>query len=136
MKKTKRIFAVMMAVLLALGIMTGCGSSESDRGSSAEKSSAGTVSFTDDAGRSVEIPGSDDLKKVYVTSPIGFIQIYTFSPELLAGTPMKFSEEELEYLDPVCKEMKNLGGMQVGAELNKEAIMKSGTQIIFSILIR
>lgn len=133
MKKTKRIFAVMMAVLLALGIMTGCGSSESDRSSSAEKSSAGTVSFTDDAGRSVEIPGSDDLKKVYVTSPIGFIQIYTFSPELLAGTPMKFSEEELEYLDPVCKEMKNLGGMQVGAELNKEAIMKSGTQIIFSM---
>lgn len=133
MKKTKRIFAVMMAVLLALGIMTGCGSSESDQGSSAEKSSTGTVSFTDDAGRSVEIPGSDDLKKVYVTSPIGFIQIYTFSPELLAGTPMKFSEEELEYLDPVCKEMKNLGGMQVGAELNKEAIMESGAQIIFSM---
>lgn len=47
----------MMAVLLALGIMTGCGSSESDWSSVAEKSSAGTVSFTDDAGRSVEDTG-------------------------------------------------------------------------------
>ncbi len=135
MKDTKKILAVIMAVVLALGIMTGCGGTKSADGSAVSSSAeqTGTVVFTDDAGRDVEIPAAGDLQKVYVTSPIGFIQIYTFDPELLAGTPMKFSEDELQYLDPVCAKMENLGGMQVGAELNKEAIMGSGAQIIFSM---
>lgn len=130
--KMKKLVAVILAVFMIAGIMTGCGSSQSG---SAEPSAvqSGPVTLTDDAGRAVEIPGPADLEKVYVTSPIGFIQIYTFDPEILAGTPMKFSEGELKYLDPVCAQMENLGGMQVGAELNKEAIMGSGAQIIFSM---
>ena len=106
--KMKKLVAVILAVFMIAGIMTGCGSSQSG---SAEPSAvqSGPVTFTDDAGRAVEIPGPADLEKVYVTSPIGFIQIYTFDPEILAGTPMKFSEGELKYLDPVCAQMENLG---------------------------
>lgn len=133
--KKKKMAAVILTVMMIAGMLTGCGSSKADSTGSASSSAekTGSVSFTDDAGRTLEIPDSENLKKIYVTGPIGFIQIYTLDPGLLAGTPMKFSESELKYLDPVCRDMENLGGMQVGAELNKEAIMKSGAQIIFSL---
>lgn len=130
--KNKKIMTVITALIMIASIMTGCAESTgASAGASAVQGC--TAVFTDDAGRPVEIPGPEYLEKVYVTSPIGFIQIYTFDPSLLAGTPMKFSENELRYLDPVCKDMENLGGMQVGAELNKEAIMSSGAQVIFSL---
>ncbi|MEG2213864.1 MAG: ABC transporter substrate-binding protein, partial [Clostridiales bacterium] len=55
------------------------------------------------------------------------------APEKMAGTPMELSEDELTYLDPLCRDLTYLGGMQSGAEMNKELIVDSGAQIIFSM---
>lgn len=94
---------------------------------------AAEVTVTDSVGRTVTVPEPKLLKKVYVTSPIGFIYMYTLDFERLAGTPMKFSKKELQYLDPACADMPLLGGMQMGKQLNREAIIASGTQLLLSM---
>ena len=63
------------------------------------------VSVTDSVGRTVTVPEPEQLQKVYVTSPVGFIFMYTLDFERLAGTPMKFNEQELKYLNPACADM-------------------------------
>lgn len=94
---------------------------------------AAEVSVTDAVGRTVSVPDPEHLKKLYVTSPIGFIFVYTLDLERLAGTPMKFFEQELKYLNPACAEMPLLGGMQMGKQLNREAIVAAGTQLLLSM---
>ena len=94
---------------------------------------AAGVSVTDSVGRTVTVPEPEHLKKVYVTSPVGFIFMYTLDFERLAGTPMKFNEQELKYLNPACADMPLLGGMQMGKQLNREAIIDAGTQLLISV---
>ena len=94
---------------------------------------AAGVRVTDSVGRTVTVPEPEHLKKVYVTSPVGFIFMYTLDFERLAGTPMKFNEQELKYLNPACTNMPLLGGMQMGKQLNREAIVDAGTQLLISM---
>lgn len=94
---------------------------------------AAGVSVTDSVGRTVTVPEPEQLQKVYVTSPVGFIFMYTLDFERLAGTPMKFNEQELKYLNPACADMPLLGGMQMGKQLNREAIVDAGTQLLISM---
>ena len=94
---------------------------------------AAGVSVTDSVGRTVTVPEPEQLQKVYVTSPVGFIFMYTLDFERLAGTPMKFNEQELKYLNPACADMPLLGGMQMGKQLNREAIVDAGTQLLISV---
>ena len=82
---------------------------------------AAGVNVTDSVGRKVTVPEPEQLQKVYVTSPIGFIFLYTLDFERLAGTPMKFNEQELKYLNPACADMPLLGGMQMGKQLDRKS---------------
>ena len=94
---------------------------------------AAGVTVTDSVGRTVTVPEPEHLQKVYVTGPVGFIFMYTLDFERLAGTPMKFNEQELKYLNPACADMPLLGGMQMGKQLNREAIVEAGTQLLISM---
>ncbi len=148
MKKLARSLSLALAAVVALASLAACsgqsaGSSGSAVPSGAPSSSAAspasasetadTSTITDHAGRTVTIPSPANLSKVYVSSPIGFIFLYTLDFEKLAGTPMQFSDQELTYLNPACADMPYLGGQQMGGELNKEAIIEAGTQVFFSM---
>lgn len=50
------------------------------------------IHVVDMAGRAVDIPAKID--KVYATSLIGTIMLYTLSPEMIAGTNSPLSEAE------------------------------------------
>lgn len=128
-KKLFRQIAKVAAVAFctcALVALAGCGAAENGNGD-------GTVSFTDAAGRTVDIPSPDALEKVFYTSTQGEILVYSVCPELCAGTCDKFSDLDSQYLGGDLISLPNLGTQSGGKELNPEAIMAEGVQLIFSV---
>lgn len=121
----KSVLLVFLSFVLLCSTLMGCASNQT--------SEAKTIEIVDQANRTVTVPTPKELNKVFFTSPLGMIMVYTLVPDKLAGVSSDLSEEELAYLNPALKEAPNLGGMQAGAELNPEAIINSGAQIIFSI---
>lgn len=98
-----------------------------------EEQAATEQTVTDDTGREVTLPAADQLQKVYYTSPNGQIFLFTLAPDLCAGTTMDFTEQELANLPEGIENLPNLGTLSGGQELNPEAIMAEGIQVIFSI---
>lgn len=132
MKNKKQLLALLLILTMIMSsfMFTGCSKDKETAGQAEEPAEVETV---DDAGRTVTVPSPSKIDKVYFTSPIGMIMVYTLAPEKMAGTSMKLTENELKYLDESCKDLEFLGGVQAGAELNKELILSSGTQVIFSM---
>lgn len=145
MKKTPRILALVLSLIIAMSLLAACsGGADSTASSSGAPASSSTpasssapeadeVTITDHAGREVTVPSPGNIDKVYVSSPIGFIFLYTMAFEKLAGTPMELSETELAFMHPDAADLPYLGGQQMGGELNREAIIAEGTQIFFSM---
>ncbi|MDL2236974.1 ABC transporter substrate-binding protein [Christensenellaceae bacterium OttesenSCG-928-K19] len=63
---------------------------------SMEEADGDTVSFTDMAGRMVEI--STEVGKVYGTDPVASITVYTLAPDMLLGWNYEFSDLEKQYI--------------------------------------
>ncbi|RNM32303.1 ABC transporter substrate-binding protein, partial [Slackia isoflavoniconvertens] len=116
----------------------GCASGESEPASEAEPQAAAQPvateqTVTDDAGRTVTLPAAEQLEKIYYTSPAGQIFCFTLAPELCAGTTMDFTEQELANLPADIVDLPNLGPLAGGKDLNPEAIMAAGIQVVFSV---
>lgn len=127
--------AVAAAGVVLAFMLAGCsGQQQPDRSEGVnEGRSAIEQTVTDDTGREVTLPAADQLKKVYYTSPNGQIFLFTLAPGLCAGTTMDFTEQELANLPEGIENLPNLGTLSGGQELNPEAIMAEGIQVIFSI---
>lgn len=138
-KPMKGMAACALAGCLALtAALFGCASEEpaSQQGASQGADVATEAveqTVTDDAGRTVTLPAADLLEKIYYTSPAGQIFCFTLAPELCAGTTMDFTEQELENLPADVAGLPNLGTLSGGKDLNPEAIMAEGIQVIFSV---
>ncbi|MCI1904261.1 MAG: ABC transporter substrate-binding protein [Enterococcaceae bacterium] len=140
-KVLKKFFLIGVVLTLLLPMLAACGAAKSATSSSAKtantakstKKNADKVTIKDAADRKVEIPAPDKIKKVFFTSPLGMIYIYTLVPDKLAGLPYDLRPGEKKYLLPQLQKLENLGGMQSGSKMNIEKIVESGAQIIFSI---
>lgn len=96
---------------------------------SAEPASDGTQrSITDMAGRSVDIPM--EINKVYGTSPVGSIYIYTIAPEKLLGWNYKFNDWEKKYIQ---EEYRDLPVYGMNDNLNIEALIEAAPDVIVQI---
>lgn len=138
LKINKKIISLSLVLMMMLQIFTSCAPKDSKESTNVTSTQAvedikETVEITDHANRKVELPNPDKIEKVFFTSPLGMIYVYTLVPEKLAGLPYDLKENEAKYLLPYMQDLENLGGMQAGAEMNKEKIIDSGAQIIFSI---
>ncbi|MDO4443246.1 MAG: ABC transporter substrate-binding protein [Slackia sp.] len=137
MRKTKkRLAAIAVAACLAASMaLFGCATQEPADQQEPEQQAAQATeqTVTDDAGRTVTLPAADALEKIYYTSPAGQIFCFTLAPELCAGTTMDFTEQELSNLPADVAELPNLGTLAGGKDLNPEAIMAEGIQVIFSV---
>jgi iron complex transport system substrate-binding protein len=91
--------------------------------------------ITDDAGRSVTIPGIAVLKRVYYTGAPGEIYCFTLAPELAGGRTMEYTEAELAYLPPQMGSLPFLGTLSGGQQLNPEAIVAANIQIMISVTL-
>lgn len=142
-KKQRLISVIAIACLaMALAVFAGCSSAEepaSEPSDTSAQTQTETVdpmadrTITDDAGRQVTIPGTGALEKIYYTGAPGQIFCFTLAPELAAGSTMEFSEAELAFLPEGTGDLPYLGTLSGGKELNPEAIMAEGVQVIFSV---
>lgn len=123
----------LMFALLSLFLM-GCGSSSSQKDKreniqAAQQTAERTI--TDHAGRTVKVPAKVD--KVYFTSILGQIMVYTLAPEKMAGWTVQLSDEMKKYIPPQYHGLPYLGGQQMNAKLNVEEIAKVKPDVIFSV---
>lgn len=147
---SRKLSAMLGALLLAFGLVTlaGCakGGDVPEATEQAEQEALAPDgqpegdpmadrTITDDAGREVTIPGVGALERIYYTGGPAQIFCFTLAPELAGGTTMEFSDAELQYLPKGTDKLEYLGTVSGGKELNPEAIMAAGIQVIFSVTL-
>jgi iron complex transport system substrate-binding protein len=132
MIKNKKIMILSFVFMLmcSLIIFSGC-TSKSD---SQNVGNNDTREIVDMAGRKVVIPKK--IEKIYTTSPVGQIAVYTLNPNKLAGWNYKLSPEEMKYIDEKYKKLPVLGG-NFGKKnsFNAEEIIKIAPDIVIDMNI-
>ncbi len=86
--------------------------------------------IVDHAGRSVTIPTSDVLERVYFTGANGQIPVFSLAPDLMAGTGMLFTQEELKYLPAGTEKLGYYGSLSGNGEIDREALIAADVQLV------
>lgn len=114
------------AVAAAAGVvLSGC--------EAASETITGEKTIVDDMDRELTIPAPDSIEKVFFTSALAEIFVYTLNPELIAGICSSYNSDQLEYLPERLQEVPILGTANNGGTVDYETLMAEGIQIIFSI---
>ena len=119
------------ATVLGNGLLvtlSGCDAHET-----AERIFRGQRTIVDDAGRELQIPTSEELERVYFTSALAQVFIYSLRPELMAGTTSRFTSQQMEYLLPELEALRYMGAFSENGEIDREAMMAAKVQLVFSI---
>lgn len=95
--------------------------------------SGSTQTVTDSVGRRVTLPIPRRIESIYFTSPLAQIFCFTMAPDLLAGTSMRFTSEQLAYLPEKTADLPYLGSLSNGGSIDTEALDYMGVQAVFSI---
>ncbi|MDY0341083.1 MAG: ABC transporter substrate-binding protein [Coriobacteriia bacterium] len=114
-----------LLVTLATPVLTGC--------ESVDEFFTGERTIVDAAGRELVIPSVGHLERIYFTDPVGQVWCFTLAPDLLVGTSMQFTDEELAYLPEGTADLPYLGGFLGGAEIDREALLAEGVQVVFLV---
>ncbi|HWQ58338.1 MAG TPA: ABC transporter substrate-binding protein, partial [Clostridia bacterium] len=143
----KKLFALLLALALAIACVgcTGTGKPEATPAPTpaAEATMAvptaeptvdpnATRTFTDSAGRAVEVPAS--IEKIAVTGPLAQITVFALAPDKLAGIASAWDEAAALYLDAKYYELPVLGQLYGGkGELNMETLLASGAEVVIDV---
>ena len=122
---------LLLTMAPATGALTGC-----DRDKIEEAGDAffrGERTVTDDMGREVKIPTPDKLERVYFTSALAQIFVFTLKPDVLAGTGIQFTKRELELLPEGTADLPYMGSLSGGGEIDREALVAEDVQLVFSV---
>lgn len=89
--------------------------------------------FTDDMGRTVQIPTPSHLRRVYFSGPIGQIMLFTLRRELIAGTTLPFTPKELAMLPPDQAQLPFMGSLSEGdGTFDVETLHEEGVQLVIA----
>lgn len=130
----KKIFILLVILGAVAFILNGCSikSQEATAIKDPETTIESTNIFIDDMGRQIEL--ANEVKKVYCTSPVGTIFVYTIAPEKLAGWNFYPSELEQKYLLESTLELPELGGWFGKSNTgNIEEIINAAPDLILDI---
>lgn len=90
------------------------------------------VSFTDSAGRTVEVPATID--KVAVSGPLAQIVLFALCPDMLVGVATAWDKTAEQYIDAKYYALPELGQLYGGkGELNLETLLASGAQVVIDV---
>lgn len=125
-------FGGMGALTLALapgtlGTLAGCRSKAGDEFFRGERT------IVDHAGRELVIPTVDKLERIYYTSGLAQIYVFSLEPELQGGSAYQFTDEELAYLPEGTDDLLYMGSLAGGGEIDREMLMVEDIQMVFSI---
>jgi len=121
-----KVICLCLAITLITTTFAGCGTQEADTVSG--DAAPQTRTIVDHAGRNVTVPG--EINKVFSTSPIGSILMYTLAPEKLIAWNFEIGPEHKKYILPECRNLPNLGGWYANKSCNTEELLKIGPDVI------
>lgn len=123
-------------ILLTLSAPSALALSGCDRDKLEEAGDAffrGERKVVDDMGREVVIPTPEKLERVYFTSALAQIFVFTLNPDVLAGTGIQFTKRELELLPEGYADLTYMGSLSGGGEIDREALVAQDVQLVFSV---
>ena len=130
---SRRGFVKTMGALGALAVsgvgaaaLTGC---RSEKGDEVFK---GVRTYIDVAGREMQLPTASNIDSVYFTSSLAQVYVLTLAPEKMGATCSKYTDDDKRFLPDELEGLKYLGAVETG-EMDVEAVMSQGIQVIFSI---
>lgn len=127
-QKNKIILILILALLLGSVItLAGC------RSASGDEFFRGERVITDHAGREVTIPTAKSLERIYYTSGLAQVYIFSLDPELQGGTASQFTKQQMEYLPPGMNDLLYMGSLSDGGQIDREMLMAQDIQLVFSI---
>ena len=129
MKKTQRLLALLLALVMALSLAA-CGAQSAP--AEDENTAPETRVFTDSVGREVTVPAQID--KVALSGPMAQIVLFALCPDKLVGIANAWDESAAQYLDTEYYNLPLLGQLYGGkGELNLETLLESGAQVVIDV---
>lgn len=128
---------LMVAMLTALAACGGSSNAEGGHQTASTAPAAGTPaqdtrSFTDSAGRTVELPS--EIRKIAVTGPTAQIVLFALAPERLVGIANSWDESAKEYFAPEYYQLPVLGQLYGGkSEMNLEELLKADPDVVIDV---
>ena len=129
MKKTQRLLALLLALVMTLSLAA-CGAQKTL--TEDENTAPETRVFTDSVGREVTVPAQID--KVALSGPMAQIVLFALCPDKLVGIANAWDESAAQYLDTEYYNLPLLGQLYGGkGELNLETLLESGAQVVIDV---
>ena len=129
MKKTQRLLALLLALVMTLSLAA-CGAQSAP--TEDENTAPETRVFTDSVGREVTVPVQID--QVAVSGPMAQIVLFALCPDKLVGISNAWDESAAQYLDTAYYNLPLLGQLYGGkGELNLETLLESGAQVVIDV---
>lgn len=126
MKLMKKVIMVFMALIITMGVFTGCSSKPT------LKENSDKISFTDSAGRVVEVP--KNISKVAPAGAVAQMYVYSVNPEKLAGWANSPSKGAQKYIDKKYWNLPAFGQMYgKNAKLNVEELIKAKPDVVIDL---
>lgn len=134
-----RLVAIACAATLCFGMvgaLAGCSTSTPEASNADQNASeqprdaqATTRTFTDSAGREVEVPAQID--KIAPSGHTAQQVLLTMAPDKMVGLSMELTENQLKYFGDSFADYPVFGAaFGAKGDMNKEAVAASGTQIV------
>ncbi|MDO9491849.1 ABC transporter substrate-binding protein [Acetobacterium sp.] len=123
----KKLVALLLVMCLVMTMATACGSSS---GSTTTADNT-TTSFTDSAGRAVEVPAK--ITRIVPSGALAQIALFALAPEMFVGLSSKWDTTAEQYIDTKYLDLPVLGQFYGQGDLNLEEIAKVDPQIIIDI---
>ena len=100
--------------------------------------SASADMITDMAGRKVNVPAPDKVKRIFTASTAVSYLVYAVAPEKLCGLNRPWRHGDEKYLVPTIRNKPVLGGWlgQGGRISNSEEILATGPQLVFASMVK
>jgi len=122
----RKTLCILLAVIMAVALLAGCAQQTANT-----PSDTGTRTFTDSAGRKVEIPAQID--RIAPSGSLAQIVLFALAPDKLVGLSGKWSDDAATYLDQKYLDLPVFGQFYGAEDLNMEALAAADPQLIIDI---
>jgi len=121
----KKRNALLTVLFLLLILLVGCGQEET------ENPVAATYTFTDSAGRTVELPKQID--RIAPSGGLAQMALFAIAPDKLVGISGQWKDAALPYVGDQYRDLPVLGQFYGMKNFNKEAVLSVNPQVIIDV---
>lgn len=93
----------------------------------------GTRTITDDMGRTLTVPVPEKLERIYFTSGLAQVWVFSLDPSKQGGSCAQFTDEQLRFLPEGIDELPYMGAISQNAQIDAEQLLEEEIQLVFSI---